>query len=117
MWVNLLAEFNTPTIMAINLRRFLVTLCCLICLPLANAANKKGDIITKENWVVTDGDTIKSDNVRIRFYGIEAPEIKQHCFTGETVTFLCGQKSAEHLKNLVMGKEISCEVKDVDRSL
>ena len=39
--------------------------------------------------VVTDGDTIRIDGERIRFSGIDAPELKQTCLY-QDIEFQCG---------------------------
>ena len=55
--------------------------------------------------VVTDGDTIKISNKKIRLYGIDAPEKKQNC-TKNLKEYNCGVVATEALikkigKNLV----------------
>ena len=40
--------------------------------------------------VVTDGDTIRIDGERIRFSGIDAPELKQTCLY-QDIEFKCGE--------------------------
>mgnify|MGYP003327557842 CR=1 FL=1 len=62
---------------------------------------------------VTDGDTIKINNERIRFGGIDAPENnffgrKQFCYL-EDIEVLCGKLSTEKLKENIID---SVEVKE-----
>ena len=55
---------------------------------------------------VTDGDTIKIDNKKIRLMGIDAPEKKQKCrkvwlsisFLSFNKEYLCGEVSSKKLK-------------------
>ena len=79
-------------------------------------------IIGKAN--VTDGDTIKINDQKIRLFGIDAPETKQFC-KEVYLSFLifnfkrdykCGEKSTNALKKKIQGKNIRCLVQnDKDR--
>ena len=69
---------------------------------------------------VTDGDTIKINNQKIRLFGIDAPETKQFC-KEVYLSFLifnfkrdykCGEKSTNALKKKIQGKNIRCLVQD-----
>ena len=73
-------------------------------------------IIGKAN--VTDGDTIKINDQKIRLFGIDAPETKQFC-KEVYLSFLifnfkrdykCGEKSTNALKKKIQGKNIKCLV-------
>ena len=46
---------------------------------------------------ITDGDTIKILNKRIRFHGIDTPEKKQIC-TKNSKEYRCGEKATNALK-------------------
>ena len=58
---------------------------------------------------VTDGDTIKIDGKKIRFFGIDAPEKKQQCrkpwltisFISFSKDYPCGQISTDKLKKKI----------------
>ena len=72
---------------------------------------------------VTDGDTIRIEGKRIRFFGIDAPEKKQIC-KKNYLKFLifnfkknyeCGKVSSIKLKNKIKGKNIRCVVKKKDK--
>ena len=56
---------------------------------------------------VTDGDTIRIGDERIRFSGIDAPEINQTCVHQE-LEFNCGEFSKNLLIKKIADKEISC---------
>ena len=69
---------------------------------------------------VTDGDTIKINDQKIRLFGIDAPETKQFC-KEVYLSFLifnfkrdykCGEKSTDALKKKIQGKNIRCLVQD-----
>ena len=56
---------------------------------------------------VVDGDTIKLGDVKIRFSGIDAPEINQSCFASEGKV-ACGKISRDILITKVTNNKISC---------
>ena len=56
---------------------------------------------------VVDGDTIKLGDVKIRFSGIDAPEINQICVASEGKV-ACGKISRDILITKVTNKKISC---------
>lgn len=56
---------------------------------------------------VTDGDTIRIGDERIRFSGIDAPEIKQTC-THQELEFNCGEFSKNLLIKKIANQEVSC---------
>ena len=69
---------------------------------------------------VTDGDTIKINNQKIRLFGIDAPETKQFC-KEVYLSFLifnfkrdykCGEKSTNALKKKIKNKKIKCLIQD-----
>ena len=72
---------------------------------------------------VTDGDTIRIGEKKIRFFGIDAPEIKQQCHKPWlTLSFLtfnksypCEQISSNKLKNKINNKVIICKWTMKDR--
>ena len=75
-------------------------------------------IIGKAN--VTDGDTIKINNQKIRLFGIDAPETKQFC-KEVYLSFLIfnfkrdykwGEKSTNALKKKIKDKKIRCLIQD-----
>ena len=64
---------------------------------------------------ITDGDTIRAGEYRLRMQYIDAPEIKQKCKTVEGKFWNCGIKSKEYLEKLVSGKDISCKIVGHDK--
>jgi len=72
---------------------------------------------------VTDGDTIRIEGKKIRFFGIDAPEKKQQCKkTWLTISFIsfsknypCGQISSDKLKKKINNKLLICKWTNKDR--
>jgi endonuclease YncB( thermonuclease family) len=80
----------------------------LLSIPISTYAKMSG------NARVVDGDTIEVAGTRIRLHGIDAPESKQLCLRGN-VSWRCGIRSTEALREMVHGTIISCQERDVDR--
>ena len=60
-----------------------------------------------DKLTVTDGDTIRIGEERIRFSGIDAPEMKQTCLYQE-IEFNCGEFSKNLLIEKITDQEVSC---------
>ena len=60
---------------------------------------------------ITDGDTIKILNKRIRFHGIDTPEKEQNCVKNSK-EYRCGQEATNALKKKINGKLVTCKVQD-----
>ena len=60
---------------------------------------------------ITDGDTIKILNKRIRFHGIDTPEKKQICIKNSR-EYRCGQEATNALIKKINGKLVTCKVQD-----
>ena len=60
---------------------------------------------------ITDGDTIKILNKRIRFHGIDTPEKNQICLKNFR-EYKCGEKATMALIKKIDGKRIVCKVQD-----
>ena len=70
---------------------------------------------------ITDGDTIKIEDVKIRLWGIDAPELKQYC-TKDDKPYACGKAAKLALESFVNARnemgakgEVQCNVLDIDR--
>ena len=60
-----------------------------------------------DQLTVTDGDTIRIGNERIRFSGIDSPEIKQTCIYQE-IEFKCGEFSKNLLIEKISNQQVNC---------
>ena len=63
---------------------------------------------------VIDGDTIHIGKLKYRFFGIDAPEIKQIC-EKDNIKIQCGVIAKSVLQNKIADKIPECVVKDKDR--
>ena len=65
---------------------------------------------------VSDGDSLRSGKLRIRVFGIDAPELKQQCQDQNGTVWACGLIARQQLENLLdADKLLHCELRDVDR--
>ena len=65
---------------------------------------------------VSDGDSLRSGKLRIRVFGIDAPELKQQCQDQNGTAQDCGLAARQQLENLLdADKLLHCELRDVDR--
>ncbi len=64
---------------------------------------------------VTDGDSLKRGEQRIRLFGIDAPELDQTCIDGTGRSYACGEEAKRQLKRLIGNDEISCDVVETDK--
>ena len=86
------------------IKLFLFLLFCLFSFSSTNA----------DQLTVTDGDTIRIGNERIRFSGIDAPEIKQTCIYQE-IEFKCGEFSKNLLIEKISNQQVSCIRESTDQ--
>jgi len=63
---------------------------------------------------VTDGDTIRIGNIRIRLHGIDAPEAEQTCTAGGR-EWRCGHEATNALTEIIADRSVSCNRRDKDR--
>lgn len=63
---------------------------------------------------VLDGDTVEIQGMRIRLYGIDAPESAQRCGSGRE-QWACGREATAALRNRVSGRTVRCLGKERDR--
>jgi len=103
---------------------FLVTNICLIFFLLSFNDVKSEEIkIISGIATVTDGDTIRIEGKKIRFFGIDAPEKKQQCkkpwltisFISFSKDYPCGQISTDKLKKKINDKLLICKWINKDR--
>jgi len=98
-----------------KIKIFLVISICLIFFFFTYNDVKSKEIKTISGTaIVTDGDSIRIDNRKIRLVGIDAPELKQTCQYGVT-EYPCGKMSKEWLSLLVENVQITCSYSEKDR--
>ncbi len=73
------------------------------------------EILSTNKVVITDGDTIKFNNKKIRLHGIDTPEIKQLCKNKNGEDYKCGVKAKLALINLISSHQVKCSVQGKDR--
>ena len=67
-----------------------------------------------DQLIVTDGDTIRIGDERIRFSGIDAPEINQNCIY-QDLMFNCGEFSKKLLLEKISDQEVICIKESTDQ--
>ena len=65
---------------------------------------------------VTDGDSLRSGKLRIRLFGIDAPEMKQSCESANGAAWPCGIAARDAISDMLgADKNLHCQLRDVDR--
>ena len=72
-----------------------------------------GQNVSSNTVHVIDGDTIKIGNKKIRFSGIDAPELNQYCFKKEK-KILCGVLAKKALLKKIGNKIPKCVIEGKD---
>ena len=70
--------------------------------------------IKSQDIKITDGDTIKLNGDKIRFSGIDTPELKQTCIKDE-VKILCGLNAKKILVDKIGTNKVNCVKEGKDR--
>ena len=97
--------------MFLNKRKaiFLISVFSLIFILTINQVKSQEIKIITGSAIVTDGDSIKINNNRIRLVGIDAPEINQKCIAKEYGgEYPCGKWSKSALENFVEESYVTC---------
>ena len=71
--------------------------------------------LASESMQVIDGDSLRRGETDIRLYGIDAPEYRQSCRDKHGTEYSCGKQSANALRGLVKGQDVSCSSVETDR--
>lgn len=64
---------------------------------------------------VVDGDSLEIASLRVRLYGIDAPELAQHCAGADGRDYACGREARERLAAAISGRTVSCRREGRDR--
>ena len=89
------------------LRRLVCAFALLLSAPPATAETVAG------HARVSDGDTLRIGDARIRLHGIDAPELDQTCTAGGR-GWACGDWARGRLARLAEGRQVACTVVEVD---
>ena len=81
---------------------FLVSSLTLICLFLLNISNTRSSVIK-----IIDGDTIHINGEKIRFSGIDTPELKQTYINNKKIIF-CGLEAKNLLAKIIDNRDVNC---------
>jgi endonuclease YncB( thermonuclease family) len=84
----------------------------------SSAPTKKAPGAVKEiagRATVVDGDGVEIGGVKIRLFGVDAPEIDQYCNRADGTRWRCGQYATVELDRTIAGREVTCAVRDKDR--
>jgi endonuclease YncB( thermonuclease family) len=73
------------------------------------------DVRLSGHATVIDGDTIELQRVRIRLFGVDAPESGQVCQDAGGRDYRCGQQAAFALADRIGKATVACAKKDTDR--
>jgi len=82
---------------------FLVSSLTLICLFLLNISNTRSSVIK-----IIDGDTIHINGEKIRFSGIDTPELKQTCINNNKKIIFCGLEAKNLLAKIIDNRDVNC---------
>jgi endonuclease YncB( thermonuclease family) len=98
----------------VDFRRW--SLLVAIALAIAPAAAGAADDLVGRASVI-DGDTIEIHGMRIRLWGIDAPESDQLCRGEDSEPYRCGQKAAAALAALLYAvpRPVACVPTDLDK--
>ena len=64
---------------------------------------------------VTDGDTIRLGETRLRLEGIDAPEMSQQCTRADGSGWQCGEAARAALIQKIGNQSVRCEISGTDR--
>lgn len=64
---------------------------------------------------VHDGDTFTVAGVKIRLFGVDAPEMDQNCERADGSDWACGRWSRDEVMRLVKGRDLRCVEQDRDK--
>ena len=100
-----------------KIKLFLVISVCLIFFFLTYFDVKSQEVkIVSGTAIISDGDTIKINNEKIRLAGIDAPEIKQKCYSYLLEReFPCGMFSKDMLMTITSTSKVTCFYTEKDR--
>lgn len=101
------------------MRPLVVSILVTCILSVASAFAAPGDRLEGVAARIVDGDTLElgrgAGAVRIRLFGIDAPEAGQTCRRADGRAYDCGRAATRRLAELAAGERLVCEERDRDR--
>jgi endonuclease YncB( thermonuclease family) len=64
---------------------------------------------------VIDGDSLEIGEVRVRLFGVDAPELAQRCTGADGQDYACGRAAREFLTAMIDGRPVTCRREGRDR--
>ena len=64
---------------------------------------------------VSDGDSFRLGDDRVRLLGIDAPELAQDCAAADGTSWPCGRAARDRMAALLAGGAVDCRPEDKDR--
>jgi endonuclease YncB( thermonuclease family) len=95
---------------SIRFARIALMLCIAACIGPTFAQPRISGTAT-----VRDGDTLDMDGLRIRLFGVDAPEYGQSCTRPNGAHWACGVDATKALTNKIDKRRIECEQRDIDQ--
>jgi endonuclease YncB( thermonuclease family) len=92
-------------------RGFILWLLAVVVLAIPHTA--LADLVGRAT--VIDGDTIEIHGVRIRIFGVDAPEASQLCRGSDSLHYRCGAQAANELGQFVGQGTVACTPVAMDR--
>ena len=80
----------------------------------SNFSYAKNILVSDNNLIIIDGDTLKIGKKKIRLHGIDTPEINQKCKRSSGQLYSCGIDAKNSLIDLISNKDILCILKNKD---
>ncbi|WP_024513503.1 thermonuclease family protein [Bradyrhizobium sp. ARR65] len=91
---------------------YLRTITAVLALGLVNPA-AADDFVGQVN--IIDGDTLEMHGIRIRLWGIDAPESTQLCRGDDSEQYRCGARAANELDTFIARRLVNCSPMSLDR--
>jgi endonuclease YncB( thermonuclease family) len=92
-----------------------LTMRILAYLFLASPTHASDQLAFTGRPIITDGDTIRIGDTRIRLHGIDTPEVKQTCLRQDGSVYRCGDMATFELAALIEEHWVTCKQTDKDR--
>lgn len=92
-----------------NSLRIALALCVVACISPVLAQPRISGTVN-----VRDGDTLDMDGLRIRLFGVDAPEYGQSCTRPDGSSWACGVAATNALADKIGKRRIECEQRDID---